>query len=181
MDIFNKIKGVDKGAFDKFFREHYEPLCHYANKFIFDLHQCEDIVQNVFVRIWNNRRRIIVTTSLKSFVYQSVRNSCIDYIRKQLNIKHVDIESIEEKEFEITEPVTLELIEGVKEAIKNLPVKCQTIFRMSKEAGLSYKEIAEELDVSVKTVENQVGIALKKIRLYLREHNLNTILWILGV
>ncbi len=176
MNIYKRIKDGDKSAFDTFFKEHYTPLCRYAHKYVFDLHECEDIVQNIFVKLWNNRSTTIVTTSLKSFLYTSVRNSSIDFIRKQLKLKRVDMDVIEDLEDELCENVSQDAIDGIKAAIETLPDKCQTIFRMSKEEGLSYKEIATDLAITPKTVENQMGIALKKIRTHLKTNNMQALL-----
>ena len=178
MEIFNQIKEGNKEAFDSVFRNHYKDLCMFANKYILDLSQCEDIVQEIFIKLWNNRKSTLINSSLKSFLYTSVRNSCIDYIRKQIKLKTVDIDNIPDVEFDVTEPVSPEIIDGIRNAISSLPQKCQTIFKLSREAGMSHKEISEELGVSTKTVENQIGIALKKIRIFLKENNS---IWIFGL
>lgn len=162
-------------AFEKLYNEHYESLCHYAQRFVFDLDTSREIVQDVFVRIWEKRSTLLGEESLKSYLYRSVRNKCLDYL-KHLNVEY-EYEKILIKETQesgsgsyntedhpLDGLITEELKNSIGSAIENLPEKCREIFELSRYEGLKYREISDELNISVKTVETQMSRALKSLK-----------------
>jgi RNA polymerase sigma-70 factor (ECF subfamily) len=166
--IINNIKTGDKKAFDSLFCKYYAALCYYAEKILRRQDLAEGIVQELFIRLWENKNAFQVESGIKPYLYSSVKNRCIDEIRKQqvrdnyLKEKQQDPEDLlvekEDKEMQA------ERLRAVKKAINELPEQRKKIFKMSRLLGLKYNEIAETLDISPKTVENQMGFALKQLR-----------------
>ncbi len=162
--IISRIIEDDASAYEKVFHEYYSGLCRYALRFVRDPDQAEELVQDTFVKIWQRRKSLSIRHSLKSYLYQSVRNQCLNFL------KHQDIV----RDFEQTAPIPLhndsdtvvlsELEALIVKAVNDLPPERQKIFRMSRDEGLRYSEIADQLGISVKTVENQIGRALKYLR-----------------
>lgn len=166
--------------FQQHFTNYYSPLCNYAFTFVNDRELSEDIVQELFTKIWEEKRELVMSESIRFYLFTAVRNNCISHLRKEKRSPEVGWE--EETAAEIP------IVPGQKEdyrsllllAIEALPPKCREIFLLSRMGNLSYKEIAEFLGLSVKTVENQLGKALKIMRNILREHGIYLI-WLWGL
>lgn len=157
-----------KREFETVFREHYSSLCAYAIGFVKEQETCEDIVQETFVKFWNNRNEIEIETSVKSYLYRAVRNACLNFI-KHSNIsnafKQYNSEEISYSEQNQGDALaTSELEQKIRNTIDLMPTERRKIFIMSRYEELKYKEIAERLDISIKTVENQMGKALAFLR-----------------
>ena len=156
-----------KEEYKKVFEEYYNPLCNFATKFVAGNDVAEDIVQEVFVQMWQKREKITLTSNIKSYLFQSTRNKAIEIIRRnKLQSDYINEEKHKQKSsYEIDiEADNYMLKEQLYKSIRQLPPKCQQIFVLSKMNGLTYGEIAEELNLSVKTVENQIGRGLKLLR-----------------
>lgn len=156
-----------KEEYRKVFEEYYNPLCNFAYKYVNSSDTAEDVVQEVFVQIWQKRASIELTSGIKSYLFQSTRNKAIELIRrKKLQAAYVDEEIHKgETSYELEEEADDYMLkEQLNKSIRQLPPKCQKIFVLSKFNGLTYSEIAEELNLSVKTVENQIGRGLKLLR-----------------
>ena len=156
-----------KAEYKRTFEEYYNPLCNFAFKIVNRKDLAEDVVQEVFVQIWQKRENIKLKASIKNYLFQSTRNKAIEILRKKkLENDYKEHElSLKTEAYEIEEEANNYMLkERLKRSIRQLPPKCQEIFVMSKMNGLTYAEIAEELDLSVKTVENQMGRALKLLR-----------------
>lgn len=158
----------DKDSFAIFFETYYRPLVAYIAQYTNDFDEAEDIAQNCFVAIWEKRKKLAVSASLKSYLYSAAYNSFIDKYRKSKkmndyveNIKHSAVQEIFIHEPDENLSRQLKFLD---KTIHELPEKCRRIFIMSKKEGKSYKEIAEQLEISIKTVEAQIRIALIKIR-----------------
>jgi len=153
------------------FNRLYLPLCNYATVFLKDRQAAEDVVQNVFIQLWENDA-LNQLENPDPYLLRAVKYKCIDYIRSQKTKKEVlmnDLPEIgKEEDHSLKEEDILPLISYFT---AKLPPKMQQVFRMSREQGLSYKEIAAVLNISIKTVENQMSTALKKLRVLLKEHN----------
>lgn len=161
------IKKGDKKAFESVFKAYYQDLVNYSHQFIQLQAISEEIVQDVFVSYWERRDTVEIKSSLKSYLYRAVKNRTINYIRLQLpkDQKTSDIDEVPIMVAEESGGEDLSLLHKlISSEINKLPAKCRTIFLLSRTEGLSHKEIAEELDLSVKTIENQIGIALKRLR-----------------
>lgn len=166
-DIFTKIRNDDRDAFKALFDTYYASLCHYASHFLNDDALSEEVVQELFVRLWEKRKSLDVETSVRQYLFRSVRNGCLNQIQHDkvrrlhgTRLKEALTSENPSEDFLITPEMILKLEEG----IESLPEKRREIFRLSREKGLKYREIAEKLKISVKTVEAQMGLALKTLR-----------------
>ncbi len=169
--IIEELSNGNETVYNELFTFYYKSLCMFGRKYVYDLDQAEEIVQNIFVKIWNNRNQLTKVLSIKTYLFTSVRNGCIDYIRKE-KVRKKYANEIIQTSVDYFEPEIIpdkELSLKIKEAINQLPKQRKKIFQMNKTYGLRYKEIAERLDISPKTVENQMGIALKQLRELLKD------------
>lgn len=161
----------DQDAFRVLFLQFFSPLCVFANRYVEDKETCEDIVQDTFMRIWEKRKGIFITSSFRNFIVTSVRNSCIDYLRKQ-DLENnwvqwrIDVDS-EENNGDI---YTLRELQSIlKEALSKVPENIRTTFEMNRFEGKKYAEIAELKQISVKTVESHICKVLKYLRTELKD------------
>lgn len=154
-------------AINQLFNEYYGDLCRKAFRIINNKVSSEDIVQDVFFKLWENRKKIQIQTSLKAYLNRMVFNESISYLRKNKElINFSDNIEIEDVNTNIADKRVehKELRKIIDSAINKLPPACKTIFLLSRIDELSYKQIAEKLDISIKTVENQMGKALRILR-----------------
>ncbi|MBX9851614.1 MAG: RNA polymerase sigma-70 factor [Cytophagaceae bacterium] len=164
---------TDLKDFENLFKANYKRLCLVSYRIVNNKDTAEDVVQDVFFKFWNEKDKISIKSTVKGYLYQSVVNASLNQTKK--NQKYASIESAEDIQVSVipesnSEINQSELKEKIKEAIDQLPPKCKAIFIMSRYEGLKYQEIAGLLQISVKTVENQMGIALEKLRCNLREY-----------
>ena len=165
--ILKAIKEGDANSFEILFHKYYQELCNYSMGILGDDEKAEDVVQDAFVYLWENRQKINITISLKSYLYQSVRNGALKIIRTQaLEQRHMPrltefIEYLEKSEFSEDELLKLQKIE---QAIDELPSQCKNVFLMSFIDKKSYKQIADELAISLNTVKTHVSKAYRIIR-----------------
>lgn len=149
------------------FAEYYRPLSVFAMKYVGDLETAKEIVQDFFVHLFQNRESIVISTSLKSYLFRAVRNRSLNYIRKNKSNRHhleqysAGQESTEDLEAKILET---ELEHRIFKIVNDLPPQCRKIFTLSRVNGLSNKEIAGQLQISIRTVETQISNALKTLR-----------------
>lgn len=162
----------DETAFEAVFRTHYGVLCNYACSFLDDRDEAEEIVQTAFVACWEKRLLPDVHTSVKAYLFAMVRNSCLNSLnRKKMLEKYAEEKKRSAPSSDGTQPLEqAELKQHIAVALKKLPEQCRVIFAMSRFEDMKYAEIATELNLSVKTVENQIGKALKMMREQLREY-----------
>jgi RNA polymerase sigma-70 factor (ECF subfamily) len=161
-------------AFEQLFRSQYSRLCSYANLFLSDPDAAEDVVQEVFFKLWKNRDELVITSTVKSYLFRAVRNGCmnvIDHISIREAHKLINEEDMKESESHlIDEAIVSELEQRIRETIDQLPPERRKIFVMSRYEGLKYREIADRLNISVKTVENQMYQALQFLRTRLADY-----------
>jgi len=164
-------KVLDRYKFEQLFKELYPQLLRYCTQFIRNQTIAEDIVQEKFIQLWEKRDTLQINTSYKSYLFAAVRNKCIDIIRSRYAHSFITIDektnctaedansyqTIEYKEFS----------DAVTQAVENLPDKCYTVFSMHRYGNLKRKEIAKELNISERTVDNHLAYALKKIKMFL--------------
>ena len=164
------IKGIRAGresTYAVLFDDYYRSLSVFATQYVDDLETAKEIVQDLFVSLYENRKSLVITTSLRSYLYQSIRNRCLNHLKYQkMERKHLDQaafeqESIEDLEARIDEN---ELEYRIFQIVTELPPKCQEIFRMSRVKGMKNHAIANHLDISIRTVETQISNALKVLR-----------------
>lgn len=164
---------LDKPLFEQLFREHFAPLCHFAAQFVQDTDSARDITQKVFIKLWENREHIDPQKSIRSYLYTSVRNRCLNYLRDQKKFRSqiLDVEAMEGVLFfEEDNPGLSDLEDQIARALESLPDKCRQVFELSRFQDKKYKEIAEELNISEKTVEAHMSKALKILKEQLKEY-----------
>ena len=169
--------GLDsKSGFKKLYLDTYGPLVNYAYSKTNDWELSREIVQNTFVRFWNKRNDINIRTSVKSYLFSMVRNGIIDYYRKDKNTVDLDDAKSSGKIYVEQDEVSLDddfkFKYALKKAIAGLKKKRRRIFELSKYEGLTYKEIANYLNISERTVEDNIVKAFKEIRKYFNDNNL---------
>lgn len=153
--------------FDVLFKEYYQSLCRFALTIVPYENLAEEAVQNVFVYLWEKRKTLLIKTNVKGLLYQSVYNESIRLRKRRLQNRNYEAEYLQQllPEFENSDQPDLDFIKtAISNAIINLPEKCRDIFIMRRKEGLTNEEIANYLGISVKTVESQMTIALKKLR-----------------
>jgi RNA polymerase sigma-70 factor (ECF subfamily) len=169
-ELYLRLKEGDERAFKALFQKYYSSMCHFARQFLNDSEMAEETVQDMFVRIWEKRSSLNIETSVKHYFFRSVRNHCLNQIQHQ-KIRQQYASRMKETAYQEIDPdqnyIEVDLMERIEKSIDSLPAK--EIFRLSREQGLKYKEIAEKLNISIKTVEAQMGLALKHLRDELKE------------
>jgi RNA polymerase sigma-70 factor (ECF subfamily) len=171
--LIELIKEGNRAAFEKMFRLFYKVLRAYAYTFIKDNEGAEEIIQNVFCKIWEKRHQLKAEGSLQSYLYRAVHNESLTWLKHQKtkdSYKVYYTNTAHEGSDETTNKVlAAELDRHIQLAVSGLPEQCRVIFQMSRFEQLKYQQIADLLKISVKTVENQMGKALKILRLKLAE------------
>jgi len=172
-EIIRRIRQGDTGQFESLFRSSYVSLVRYARTLIKDHDTAEEIVQDLFFRIWKDRERLQIESSLNGYLYRAVHNRCLHYIN------HIKVVEKYAREIAFNETENNEtpgdilnyrdLQAKIAGILERLPEKCGKIFCMSRFEGLKYSEIAHKLSISVKTVEANMGRALKEFRKALAE------------
>jgi RNA polymerase sigma-70 factor (ECF subfamily) len=169
-----KTESINALNFEQTFNDHYSRLCSYAYHFIKEEDAAEEIVQEAFYKLWTKRESIRIESSLEAYLYRTVRNASLNLIKhisiredyKQYN--QLMIDECEKQESDLIEVSELE--QKIRDSIDLLPEQRKKIFILSRYEGLKYKEIAEKLNLSVKTVENQMGKALQFLRKELADY-----------
>jgi RNA polymerase sigma-70 factor, ECF subfamily len=174
--LIKKIRHGSEEAYDILFDTYYQGLVFYALRYVDKTEIAEEIVQDLFVYVWEKKEELRIHTSLKSYLYMSVRNDCYDHLKHLQVEKRYEARIIREQSSnEMTSDSDESLMESelkthVEKAIETLPPKCRQIFELSRFEELKYKEIAKKLDLSVKTIEVQIGKALKILREQLKDY-----------
>jgi RNA polymerase sigma-70 factor (ECF subfamily) len=166
--MFTNRNILSKESFEELFNKHYEPLCRSSFRIVQNEQTAEDVVQEVYCTLWRRREEITVN-SYDAYLYRSVYNASINAIRKE---KSRAFEEIEENNIDLPDnynnPENQLVLEETKskinKAIESLPAACRTIFLLSRFENKSNKEIATDLNLSIKTVENQMTKSLRIIR-----------------
>ena len=167
--LFDAIKDNSQTAFKVVYEEYFAKLTQFIFKMSRNQNLSEEMAQQTMVKVWEQREKIILTTSLKSYLYKVSYNEYLIYLRtksKFPNIEDAVIEAIDEIEDEQDNQI---LLDKIRKEIDNLPPKCREVFILSKINGMKYKEIAEQLNISTKTIESHMTKALKQIREALTE------------
>ncbi len=154
-------------AYNKLFLQFYSSLKDFACSFLESKQLADEVVSDVFIKIWQKRQTLHTIHHLKMYLFKSTRNTALNYLKREglqkvpLEDYWVELNSIYFNPERLM--ITEEMIEKINEAVQSLPARCRLIFKLVKEEGLKYREVAELMDIAVKTVENQMTLALKKI------------------
>lgn len=171
--ILRRIQKGDLREFERLFKELYSPLCSYANKYLQDNDKAEEIVQDIFYGIWKNKEKLDIKVSFKSYLYKAVQNNCLQLIQHHaVEDKYKQYVQNEVVHFQSDPAREMELQEMnmvIEQTLNSLPERCKEIFSMSRFEGLKYREIADKLKISTKTVEANMGKALQAFRQSLKQ------------
>jgi RNA polymerase sigma-70 factor, ECF subfamily len=168
--LFQKVVNhADGKAFEALFHHFYANLCKYGYRLVNSEVKAEELVSDVFLKIWTNRQSINIQASIQSYLFRAVHNQALDYLRSQYarqssKFEEISYHHIEHGENPEQAMIFEETSQKIEAAINKLAPQAGLIFRMSREEGLKYREIAENLNLSIKTIETQMGRALKQMR-----------------
>lgn len=161
-------KGLTKDTFENMFRNEFKNLVIFSLKYVKDMETARSIVQDCFIYLWEKRKNMDEDKNLKSYITTMVYNRSLNYLRdhKKFDRNILEFEGLIDEKSQMADSgiMTKELNGEIQSAIADLPEKCREVFLLSRQENMKYKEIAEHLDLSVKTVENQMGKALKHLR-----------------
>ena len=163
------IRTGDEAAFEEMFRAYYPKLCRFAAEYVDSSGRARDLVQDVFLRVWDGRSEWRVDRSLKAYLYQSVRNRALNEVRNR-DTRNAAVDDLEYTSSRHRKPSAADAAHGnalsrqVDEAIQSLPRRRRMAFLLHRRHGFTYQEIATVMGITAKTVENQIGRALKSLR-----------------
>ncbi len=178
--LFAQMRLHDAKAFEVLFKRHYKPLCRRVNSMLNDEEATEDVVQQLFIKIWESRETLQTPDSVAAYLFTAARNRALNYIKSQsrklsnetpLTHLHDEADNRTEENMDAKE-----LQKALYAAIDALPEKRREVFVLSRFEGKSYKEIAEIMQISVKTVEAQMGKALSTLREFIKNNHHNALL-----
>jgi RNA polymerase sigma-70 factor (ECF subfamily) len=173
--LFQRIRADDRVALNALFAQYYQKLCGFAYTYLRHTEEAEEAVADVFFNLWRSRHQLSVDKSLKAYLYTAVRHAALAIIRtRKPALEAIDDEALSD---EISDPGTPELLltfqelqQHLDDAVDNLPPRCRQIFLMSRMEALTYREIAGILNISEKTVENQLVKALSILRTSVKQY-----------
>ncbi|MCB9283123.1 MAG: RNA polymerase sigma-70 factor [Lewinellaceae bacterium] len=169
-DIQHRLRADDSSALQELFRVHYTAICRTLYRLVQDSHLAQDLAQNVFIRVWEKRMQLEVHTSWGAYLNQMAVREGLAHLRK---VHRIDVreEIPDQADTHTAEDDALhgDLHTHYHQALDSLPPQCRTVFQLSRQEGLTYPDIAKEMGISVKTVENQMGKALRILREQLKE------------
>lgn len=170
----HSIQSLDKANFEMLFRMHFSGLCFFAQKYVKDFEFAREIVQEAFLNLWEKRETIDMNRPVKSYLSMMIHNKCTNHLRdtRKFDSTILNIENLlDSSEYEDTDQLVEEELKAkIDAAIMELPEKCRVIFQMNRYENLKYQEIADKLNISVKTVETQMSKALQHMRIRLAEY-----------
>lgn len=179
--VLENLKKGDPKAFELIFKSWYEPLVNFAAEYLSDLESARNIVQNIFMKLWEKHTLVDPDSNLKSYLYMATRNACLSHLRHlkletayfekskkkledlQLNYEALDELNIEKIDFEVLEKL-------IRDTINSLPERCREVFILSRYEDMKNKEIADTLNISLKAVEANITRALTKLRENTKEY-----------
>jgi RNA polymerase sigma-70 factor (ECF subfamily) len=179
-DIVVSLQKGGPEALQLLLKQFYSPLCLFAERLLKDKAAAEDIVGESFIKLWNKRADFESLQNIKAFMYITVRNACLNYLkqakRESLNQKQLAYITGEKEEFVLNEMIRAEVLKEIMQEIEKLPEQCGKVLRLGYLEGLRNQEIADLLHISVHTVKNQKARAIQLLKIKLRDRDLMTFL-----
>ena len=168
-ELVRRIRAGDERALEAVFKAHYAGMASFVQRFVRSPDLAEELVQDVFLKLWSKREQLAEIETFRTYLFRAARNTALNYLRRAKLERRWQEEQGTDTDPPTTfaaddETVEQELAAAVQEAINRLPPRCREIFLLSRDGGLTYAEIARSLEISVKTVETQMGRALKSLR-----------------
>lgn len=170
--LLDRLRSGDRDAFDAIFRTHYAHLVSFAQGLLRDRSAAEDSAQEVMLELWRRRSELVIQESLRAYLLRATRNRSLNQLRHAKVQRNAEPQLMGEESISATgsgKLVASELREALTAAVDELPPACREVFQLSRGQGLRYAEIATTLGISVKTVESQMGKALRHLRMRLAE------------
>ncbi|MBC9931083.1 RNA polymerase sigma-70 factor [Chitinophaga qingshengii] len=191
-EVLQGLQSRDRAVFARVYEHFYPLLFATARKYLGEREQAEEVVQDVFLRLWEKEFALEHAAALKSYLYRAVINQCINHLQRHrlLENHHDAIRHLQEESYLCTFLEEQELRERIHYAVERLPEQCRRVFKLSRYQGLKNAEIARELELSVKTVENQMTIALRQLKAALLDRpekpllssdRLKLVLWLFSI
>lgn len=170
--VEDELKSGDVDVYECIFKEYYRPLVVFALKYINNAETAREIVQDFFVKLYEKRHSVNIDTSLKSYLYKSVYNACLNYIsQNEMRNRHFKNMALQTEDSVIDDQVAaVELQNRIYECIESMPEQCKKIFKMNRFEGLRNEQIAHKLNLSKRTVETQISKALRILRKKLNDY-----------
>jgi len=184
LDIIDALKKQDKKRFEVFYKKYYRPLFTVAYRYVGNTEIAEEIVHDVFITIWNKADQLNIQSSMKSYLFRSIVNSSLNHIKKEKT------KSEKQSAYEIavgqeldnvgdeTNEAEEKLLKGLEDALELLPDKCKQVMYLSRFGKLKQQDIADQMEISIKTVKNHLTYGFKKLREHLEKHQQLTI-WVM--
>ncbi len=180
-ELLDSIYKGNKTVFEILFKTYYNRLCAFAVNFVSRNDLAEDIVADVFLKLWEKKESVNITDSISSYLFRAVKNSCINYLNREKSRSHtiseneisllnLKLEYLISERYPLSDLIGKELEERIKTEIEKLPGQCREIFYLSRFEDFSHKEIAEKLGISENTVKVQIYRALSKLRQGLKDY-----------
>ncbi|MBK6485529.1 MAG: RNA polymerase sigma-70 factor [Gemmatimonadetes bacterium] len=174
-ELIRRLRAGDERALEEIFRHYYAGMCGFVRRFVYAPDVAEELVQDVFFKLWAKRESLTEIDAVRTYLFRAARNTALNFLRRK------KLENAwEEQEAARGEPLSVvatdddastdEVTRAVNGAVDKLPPRCREIFLMSREGGMTYAEIAHSLGISIKTVETQMGRALRSLRLSLARY-----------
>lgn len=165
--LLKLIQSKDEQAFKYLFDTYFVSLCRYVHVYLDSSQEGEELVLDIFMYLWEHSSQINLTLSLKAYLFQAAHNRCLNFLRdRKLTLSLDEVGDVMNDETSSILEIE-ELNQFIQEAICALPDKCREVFRLSREKNMTNQEIADEMNISVKTVEAQITKALKRIKHFL--------------
>ena len=165
--LLSLIRQGDQGAFDTLFRAHYAALVRHAEGMLRRRDVAEELVQDVMLELWRRRETLVVDDSVRAYLFRATRNRALNHLRHEAIVRRSEPALVPDPESRPQADAVLvdaELDIAIRRAVAELPERCREVFELSRMRGLRYSEIATTLGISVKTVEAQMGKALRVLR-----------------
>jgi len=180
IDIINTLKKGGPDALQSLLKQFYSPLCLFAERLVANKAAAEDIVGESFIKLWNKRNDFETTQNIKAFMYITVRNACLNYIkqlkRDSLNQKQLAYLTSEKEEFVLNEMIRAEVLKEIMNEINNLPEQCGKVLKLAYLEGLRNQEVAKVMNISVHTVKNQKARAIQLLKTRFRDRDILALL-----
>ncbi|MDR0961995.1 MAG: RNA polymerase sigma-70 factor [Mediterranea sp.] len=165
------IREGDEQAFKHLFYLYFTPLCRYIHIYLANRQEAEEVALDLFTHLWENREQVEIKLSLKAYLFQAARNRCLNVLRSRkpsVGLDEVQVDTLYHSEYPSLEME--ELSNLIQDAVCALPDRCREVYQKSREENLTNQEIADDMSISVKTVEAQITKALKHIKKHLGEY-----------
>lgn len=181
--IWKSIQQKDIEVFEQYYKEHFRSFYLMARKYLNDPASAEEIVNDVFLKVWEDGDKMVIETSLKSYIYRAIINRSINMINKTKKdeARHVELNAFPDEGYELQQIEENELKVKLYAAIDHLPEQCRRVFEMSRFEELKQQEIADKLGISIKTVKNHITIALKMLNKAISNYILLLILFLKNI